>query len=303
MTSLKTLFIITVSTMRLVFPNMPAAMGLPETAKPPAVRSFGIEVASDIVAPKDAKASVTVPAGLRVGSTVDMQLDASAAKPEAQDQTSKFKLVEYWGIGSEVRADQPKVTQAGGAPAEAAKIPDKSYAYWPRMDTKPLANDAATPGAYALKTSYCGGTSVTLAPEQGFLDPIEITSPTREADLAQPITIRWKPVANAVGYVLNVYGGGDAQTITWTSSAKPELSKGIEYRPLGKDELDKLIKEGGLIPPYVASCAIPAGIFKGSSSVMLVMTAVGKDTVQTKDKIETQVIVRSTASMPLYNTP
>lgn len=301
MTSLKTLFIITVSAARLIFPGIPGATGMPDNAKPPAARSFNIELASDALATKQSKASIAVPEGLMAGSTADLQFDFSspkALKPGAQAN----QVVEYWGGGKEVRGDQPKITKPSTTPAAPTiTYPTNSYAFWPRVETPPLAEDAATPGTYKLKTDYCGSTSITLTPEQNFLDPIDITSANHEPDLTKPIVIRWKPVPNAVGYLLKAYGGDEKRTVTWTSSANPELSQNIEYRAVSKDDLEKYIKEGVLIPSYVVSSTIPTGIFKGSTSVMLVMIAVGKDLIQTKDGIDTQVIIRSTTSVPLYN--
>jgi hypothetical protein len=304
LTLAKTLFIITVSTARLIFPGMPGMPGAPEAAKPPAVRSMSIEVASNTAAATSAKASVAVPEGLKAGSTLDLQIDPTAAVA-AKPETAKNTVMEYWGSGQVIGADQPKVTKPGSAPPDdaAASMPDKSYAYWPRQDSKPLDESAAVLGTYTLKTSYCGGTSVTLAKEQSFLDPVNITNAESEPNLDKPIVVRWKPVANAMGYVLKAYGGDDKKSITWTSSAKPELAQGIEYRPVGKDDVENYLKLGVLIPPYVASSTIPAGVFKGSTSVMLIMTAVGKDVVQTKDGIETRVLVRSTGSIPLHSAP
>lgn len=304
MDSLKTLFIITVSTARLIFPGLPAATGVTDTAPPPAVRSLSLEIASDAPAGSSSKASVVVPEGLKAGKTLDLQIDLSAlpiSTTTAAD--SKLKVFSYWGSAREVPAGQPKTSGSKSAAEAIPGMPTKSYASWPTFDSKPLSESAAIPGTYTLKTDYCGTTSVTLTQDQGFLAPVSITSATGQPDLTKPIVIRWKPVDNAVGYLLRAYGGHDNQTITWTSSADLQLAEGIEYRPLGKDDLDKLTKSGVLIPSYVISSTIPAGIFKGSPSVMLIMTAFGKDMDQIKDGIETQVIVRSTASLPLHSTP
>lgn len=304
LTLAKTLFIVTVSTARLIFPGMPGMPGAPEAAKPPAVKSLSIEVASDAVAVAGSKATVAVPEGLKAGKTIDLQIDR-APKPAEKPEATRIKLMEYWGSGTEIGADQPKVTAVGTVAADAAaeNVPGKSDAYWPRQDSKALDDATAVPGTYALKTDYCGGTSVTLGKEQSFLDPIDITSAGSEPDLDKPIVIRWRPVANAAGYLLKAFGGDDKRSIIWTSSAKPELARGIEDRPIGKDELAMFIREGVLIPSYVASCTIPAGVFKGSTSVMLIMTAMGKDMSQTKDGIETRVIVRSTGGVPLHSAP
>ena len=301
MTTLKTLFIITVSASRFIFPGGPASMGLPEGAKQPAVKSLSIEVAANVPAPTGAKAAVSVPEGLGTASELSLQIAQSVPKPAANAQPA-LKLVEYWGSGREVGADQPEVTKpTSSSEALPSDLPDKSYAYWPPADSKPLGDEVSVPGRYALKTNYCGGATVTLAKQQDFLDPINITS-GGEFRLDKPIVIRWKPVPNAAGYLLKAYGGSADKTITWTSSAKPELGQGIEYRPVSTSDLEQFIKQGALIPPYVVSCTIPAGIFAGSDSVMLTMTAVGKDSIQADNGTETWVIVRSTASMPLHSS-
>lgn len=298
MTALKTLFIITVSTSRFIFPGVPAAVNLPQTAKQPAVKSLNIEIASDVPAPDRATASVLVPDGLKTASELRLQITGSLPKPAAGAQAPA--LVEYWGSGRQIGADQPKVTRPAPPPVQPKGIPDKSYACWPPPKSVPLDDAAELPGTYTFKTNYCGGAQVTLAKDQDFLDPIDITS-TGDFDLEKPITIRWKPVPNAVGYLLRAYGGDADKTITWTSSVKPEIAASIEYTPVTSTDLEDYIKQGVLLPSYVVSCTIPAGVFKGCEGVLLVMTAIGKDVRQQNNEAETWVVIRSTASVPLHN--
>ncbi len=304
MATLKTVLIITITTARLIFPGLPGARGLGAADQPPAARSISFELASDAAATKDSKASISLPEGLKLGKTIELEVDpAGVPKPEVE-QPSKLIVHKYWGSSREVAGNQPKVSEPNGAaPPLDPGIPTKSYASWPTMESPDLQRNAATPGDYSLTTDYCGSTTVTLAPEQNFLAPVNITNPTSEPDLSKPIVVNWRPIPNAVGYMLKAYGGDNEKTITWTSATKPELAEEIEYRPLTKEEVDSLIQDGVLLPSYTISATIPAGIFKGASSVMLLVTAFGKDMVQTKDGVETQVIVRSTASSPLYSTP
>ncbi len=305
MTTLKTLFVITVSTVRFFMPGTPAAMNLPDGAKQPGTKSFNVEVVSNVEAGSGARATVSLPEGFKIAGPVDMAFDNNAMKAAANAPGKKTKLLEYWGSGREITGIQPKVTVSDGKqPADegSLKLPDKSYAYWPTETTKPISA-ASVQGTYGIKTSFCGNSSVTLSKEQDHLDPIDITNTDGDTDLTKPIVVRWKPVANAAGYILKAYGGDGSQTITWTSSPDLEAARTIEYRALGKDDVEKYLKTGVLIPSYVASCTIPAGIFKGSASVMLVMIAVGKDIVQTDGDTQTSVIVRSTASAPLYSSP
>lgn len=53
------------------------------------------------------------------------------------------------------------------------------------------------------------------------------------------------------------------------------------------------------LPADATYCYVPAGIFKGMDSPMLSIVAVGKDKIQTRDGIETQVVVRSIATSML----
>lgn len=303
MVPLKTLFLITISTARLVFPGVPADTSLSPTDPPPAARSINLEVASDAPATAGSNATVAVPEGLKAGKTLSLQIDPAGLSVTEDSAPAKATVAEYWGNVREVSSNQPKVGPPKKAAEQAAGIPTRSYASWPTMSSKPLKSDAATPGNYTLTTDYCGSTSITLTDDQAFLAPVTITSADGEPDLTKAIVVRWRPVANAVGYLLRAFGGRGDQTVTWTSSADPKAAESIEYRPLSKEEADKFTKDGVLLPSYFVSANIPAGIFKDSPSVMLVLTAFGKDLTQVKDGIETQVIVRSTASLPLHSTP
>lgn len=300
MTALKTLFIITVSTSRFVFPGVPAAVNLPETAKQPAVKSLTAEIASSVGAPSGATASLIVPDGLKTASELRLQITDSLPKPS--EDAPAPALVEYWGCGRQIGADQPRITRPAPRAAPPREIPDKSYAYWPPPNSVPLDDAAELPGTYTFKTNYCGGAQVTLTKDQNFLDPIDITT-AGEFDLEKPMTIRWKPVPNAVGYLLRAYSGDTTRTVTWTSSVKPELAAGIEYCPVTKSDLENYIKQGVLLPSYVVTCTIPAGVFKGCEGVILVMTAVGRDVRQQDNDAEAWVVIRSTASLPLHSAP
>ena len=302
MLSLKTILIITISTARLVFPGVPGAKGLSEVDRPPATKSISFELASDAAAGKDSMAAITVPEGLRVGSSLDLQVDLATNLSESA-LLSKVPLHQYWGISREVATGQPKISQPKAEPDTSPGIPTTSYASWPSLKSPRIADAASVAGDYSLKTDYCGSTTFSLTADQNFLAPINITSASGEPDLDKPVVIKWRPVPNAVGYLLRAYGGDTTKTLNWTSAAKPELAEGIEYRPLTREEVEKFVEDGVLVPSYAISATIPAGIFKGSPSVMLVLTAFGKDMTQTRDGIETQVIVRSTASLPLYSTP
>ncbi len=316
MAELKTVFVIAITTARMIFPGLPATLGDGDAAGfDRASKSMIIEVMSDTRAHTQSVAEVTVPQGLKIGPKATLKVDLTQPPTESQPPIKadasavKLMLKSYWGSHKEVPEDQPKVTQitsglaASGQDSELTDYPRNSYAYWPGFDDKVVGKDSVAPGTYKLTTNYVNGTSVTLGSDQDFLAPIELLGLKKKLDLDKPINIKWKSIPNALGYVLHAFGGNEKATITWTSSARPDNVTAIDLRPVSRKELTQLLKKKRLLPPDATSCTIPAGIFKGSDSVMLTMTALGRDTIQRKDGIETQVIVRSTVSAPLYSTP
>lgn len=312
----KTVFIITVATYRMLFPGLPpvaTAPGAEKPADPPAVRSINMELWSDQKPEPRARAEVSVPAGLKqdgsVALYIDPRWDPAASKSDAPKDSNGVITRSYWGCGETVQEGQPRVTAPDQKPAaepgatDRFALPETSLAYWPDLSAKPLAADAAAAGAYALRSDYAGSASVTLAPEQNFLATLQLSGVRNKNDLSKPIKVSWKPVPNAVAYIAEAYGGSPKESIQWTSSADPSASAGITERPITRDEAAKLIETKVLLPANATTCIIPAGIFKGSRSVFLTVTAIGADTVQTKDGVETRVLVRSVVSAPLAGTP
>lgn len=324
---LKTVLIIAVTTARMIFPGIPSSWvgsgGDKSADISPAAKTLVIYLSSDQKANSKSWAEVAVPEGLKVGSSVKLEIDLSAsgaqegpaaAKPTDSKPAGTPDVVSksYWGCGETVLPGQPEVKSASTAtPAQATKpeaqgssaLPDASSAYWPGFDAKPIESDASAAGKYTLTTNYCGGASVTLDKEQDFLGPIDLIGLDKQADLDKPIKIEWKSVPNALAYLINAYGGNRKESIMWTSSAEPNPAPDIEYSAIARQDLDKLIEKKVVLPANATSCIIPAKIFKGSDSVMLTLIAIGSDKSQEKDGVQTRVVVRSSAGVPLYTTP
>ena len=100
-------------------------------------------------------------------------------------------------------------------------------------------------------------------------------------------------------FLLTAFASKDNEMVIWTSSSSPDVPMDLQYKAIKKADLDSYIGKGILLPGDATSCCIPAGIFKGMQSPMLMITAFGSDKVQEKSGIETNVIIRSTASMTL----
>lgn len=300
----------------MIFPGIPAQYGNEIDPTPPAMRSVTVDVLSNAKYSNQSKGTVTVPEGLGVGKSVKLEISPLAkdnaqssdkdSQPKASD--SKIAVKSYWGSAESIAEGQPKIVEISTAPEDAQVSPDYvSYAQWPssvdESQMKPMTSRTNAAGTYSLTSNYCGKASVDVAPEQSFLAPIDLIGMDGKADLEKPIKIEWKKIPNAVGYLLMVYGGMAKNAVNWTSSTVSDPPAGLDYQVVKEKDLADYLNKKILLLPDTTSCTIPAGIFKGSDNVMLTMVALGKDIVKTKDGVETQVIVRSTTSVPLYTKP
>lgn len=337
---LKTIFVIAVTTSRMIFPGLPAIPDMPDMSagakiKIPdfasATKTMTMNLISDKKVDKNSTAQCAVPEDLKVGTpvklTIDLPVEGTPApeyvpEKEKVSETSEtdFKMKTYWGCSEEVRPGQPKVIDSASIKEAASAVKDKvdlsktshsawqndeSHAYWPGSDGKMVSAKSVAPGEYKLTTNYCGGTSLTLAAEQDFLAPIELVGMDKPADLEQPIKVEWKSVPNAAAYLLTAFGGTDKETIMWTSSEDPEWTHAAEVsgKAISKKNLETWIKSKALLPANATSCMVPRGIFKGCDTAMLMITAIGNDKIQAKDGIETNVVIRSTANLVLGTGP
>ncbi|MGQ9455180.1 MAG: hypothetical protein ACUVRS_09705 [Armatimonadota bacterium] len=305
-----TVFIIALTTSRMIFPGVPAVLPAPDNpgiVSPPAARSITFDLLSNTRATYLSRAEVKVPEGLRVPNPVRLIMDlerGSVARSEEKETTSRFVVKQYWGSAEGVPLGQPRVYMSDELPAvkPSRSVPDASYAYWPSATSDPLPDGASAVGSYILQTNYCGNASVALDPSEDFLAPIDLVGTPKKADLEKPVRITWKSVPRALGYLVSVQGGNPKESISWTSSSDPDVAEGLDLIPLTREEIASLVEKRILLPPYAVSCTIPAGIFKGSSSVFVNVTAFGPDRVHKQGDIETWIIIRSTAGIPIFGT-
>ena len=239
-----------------------------------------------------------------------MQIDQKTDAANSTQQTNpagSLKITEkyYWGCGDSIAPGQPvtstnnpNATNGDTKPlATASAVPNASYAYWPTEKTKPLTDDVKAEGSYALTTNYAGSATVTLDSEQNNLAPLDISELTRNYDLANPIKLKWNKIPYAKAYYVSAYGGNDNEIINWNSSTKANTNIDFTTTALTAEQLKKYLEDGVLMSADTTSCTIPARIFKDSLGTMVTVVAIGKDTIQTKDDVETRLLVRSTADI------
>lgn len=300
---LKTLFVISISTAKIVFPDIPI---LPETqgAPPSEIMTASKSVSMSLTSSKytDAIPSVRVdvPEGLGVGEFV--KLIVRNPKPDTSDPktaASQNKIVSktYWGTGEQIPWGQPKREEVAVG-AEGARL---SYAHWPiGYNKEKVAGPTSKPaGKYTLTSNYCGGTSVAVDADQVYLEPINLLGLKGKIDPAKPVVVKWTRVPGAVGYVVNAFGGNQKETIAWTSGSDPAIALEIENTPITKENVESYIQKKIMMPPDTTVCTIPADVFKGTNNAVVIVTAVGADKVHPGDDMDTYVLVRSVASVPL----
>jgi len=293
----------------MVFPGIPILPDTDPGAVPNEAAAISNSVVIDLTSGKRPAqgqaglARVDVPEGLGVGPSVKLVVNAQVGLggPTGSSSTAPAKVTSktYWGSSNAVVWGQPKVEEVTVTPRARDQI--ASYAYWPagNRDEKVAGASARVAGKYTLTTNYCGQVAVTLTDAQNYLAPINLLGLSDKIDLEKPIKVKWTPVSRAVGYVVTAFGGNAKESITWTSSSKPDVALAITNTPVAKGDMDGYIKDRVLLPSYLSVCTIPAGIFKGSASVVITVTAVGTDIIQHGQDIDTQVLVRSIASLPI----
>lgn len=322
----KTLFVIAITTAKMLMPGMPTMKlpGMPDMSAP--TRTMTMDLTSPKKADAKSTAECAVPEGLKIGPKavldIDLPVKAVEGTPGAPGGADSGKIPEftmklYWTSSQPVPEGQPRVISSAAMNADVRAALDKnptsrnkfmrvagggmdgSHAYWPGKGAKKITKESACPGPYTLTTNYCGGTSITLDKPQNFLAPIDITSPGKDVDLSSYITVTWKSVRDALAYVVNAFAGKDKLMVSWTSSSKPDAKVNVLSSAITKEQLGKLIADGTLLGPDKTTVYIPIAIFQEVGAPFLTITAIGADRIQTKDGIETQVVVRSNGTMML----
>lgn len=169
---------------------------------------------------------------------------------------------------------------AGAPGAMAMPIPDTVLAELAKTangSAEKLPKDPKGAGNYVLNT---GGLTATLT---GFLPPLKVSQPPNllDADLTQPITVKWSPVAGARGFILYAMAmkkEGEAHLmVQWVSTLQQPPQRVIGDYEQATTIADDLAN-GILLPPETTSCIVPGGIFPGDASMfVLTVTAVGND--------------------------
>jgi hypothetical protein len=292
-------------------------------------RTLDLRLWTPGLAPAEAKAWVTPPAGLGQGPRLDLALyrpklgDEPPAtwQPGYPEVTVKL----YWGSAKTVRAGQPKIfkmkdlspaqlarfgmrVHQGGGPdtTEYCCQPGWTTAHW--TTPRPLGGTgvpASLGGTFALDTTYAGATKIDVPAGLDFPPPITLTSPDLAArpDLAAGIRLAWTPSPNLLGYNAIAIGGQDESpvgtpdngpqetVIVWTAAEEPELDTSDHF--LSAEDVSARVANQRFLPGNAAACDIPAGIFAHADFAIVSLTGFGRGATLNGGPLPAQIQTRT----------
>jgi hypothetical protein len=247
----------------------------------------------------DPKADEFIPPGQKMGESLPLITPApgklskyETSEEEPEPEKPKGRISIYWGCSDKVRPGQPKVLDmASATPQDFARffrsvgihrprgphmMSGRTYARWPNdKDNQAVPQDSSLLGSHSVKANYAPEIRFDIPRQNDFMEPV-VFSEIKD-DLAEPISVHWKPVSNAVGYFAMAMGGkGENDTVIWVSSETPHMGWDLmDFVPTG--EVRRLTKARVIMPPSTTTCQIPKGIFKEAEGGMLQFIAYGPD--------------------------
>lgn len=301
--NLDTVLLLVLTTARIVVPGIPSQYtgddGQVYKTPPPLKRDLSMSLASSITT--RGKANVYLPAGVNGGQVVRLVLERVEADVPVVEPISAAQVAvkNYWGTGTDIPEGQPLLSTTKGVTLALQELPKGSMAYWPDLSRRNPPEPKSAAGKYKLYTDYCGNATFGIAPTQDFLPPVDLSDIPANPDLAKPVKLTWKPVIGASAYFIIAQGGNAGESITWSSSSVPDYPDGLDVHALTPAEMDDMLLKGVLMSGKQTSCSIPAGVFKGSTAVVVTMLALGRDRIENVNGIDLRIIRRSLLSIPI----
>jgi hypothetical protein len=300
--NLETVFLLILTTARIVVPGIPSEYTGDDgkVYKSPLPAKFDLSMSLASSSSNKGKANVYLPEGVNSGEVVRMlQENLEPEAPTSDAIPEAAKIINYWGSGTAISDGQPLLGMTKGVTLELQALPKGSRAYWPDLSRRNPPEPKSAAGKYKLYTNYCGNAFFTIPPTQDFLPPVDLTDIPANPNLGQPIKLSWQPVPGAVAYFIIAQGGNANESITWSSSTTSDYPDGLDVQALNPAEMDAMIKRGVLMSDKQTACNIPAGVFNGSSTVIITMLALGRDRIENIGGIEVRILRRSLLSIPI----
>jgi hypothetical protein len=233
----------------------------------------------------DASAEHDPPPGLGVGPSLPLiapqaQVHEEQPGPPPQYQTPRGRMLIFWGCGEHAGPGQPFVidfaslgSEEGGrrfkglmtslginAMQPPSPARNATYGEWPNQQSAvQVPADGSLQGPHQIHGNYSPAINFTLAADQDFLPPFQLTQNQRNP--SGSASLGWHHVDGAKGYFATMIGGqagadGGSDVVMWTSSATQAPAFGMaEY--LGDGEIARLVASHVLMAPDQTGCTIP----------------------------------------------
>lgn len=301
-------------------------MAIPGTEANPMLsgprKKMRVRLWSPSIAPKDAVAELFIPAGLKLGEKLALEIYRpkdgdmpDSTKDSGDDYTSeklsKCTIKYYWGSGEKVKEGQPMILKWDDIP-ENQKMeimkqadmvvskkqsplfyrPNWSTGYWPTEKGKSgVGKDAKMQGTYRLSTNYAGNTSVSVPENVNFLEAFVLTSPGLQQipSFDKVINFKWNPIQNLVGSQAMIIGiTGEDEITIWSSSEIQTMEVVFSEYP-ETDEVKRMVDEKIFMPPSQTEVTVPEKIFTGCNSVFMMMNGYGNGVLTNDGSIISKV--------------
>ncbi|MBW8303706.1 MAG: hypothetical protein K0M78_07145, partial [Brevundimonas sp.] len=210
--------------------------------------------------------------------------------PPSRGDGGRMRMLIYHGCGEPTGPGQPLVIEistddpASGASQmtalmEAVRVsPEtppspgtgRTYGEWPNnRSSQAIPVSGSLVGDHLVRGNYTPDISFRLGADQDFMEPVQLTG------VADGGSLGWNPVGGARGYFAMTMGANEAEEmIVWTSSDIP-VSFGQVPDILSPSDLERLIRQGVVLPASTTHCPIPAAVQMAAPQSMLRVIAFG----------------------------
>lgn len=245
--------------------------------------------------PAGAEATQSIPTGLKLGNSLTLKPAVPGTKPSAplelESPPARSHVKVYWGCSETVAANQPRVLPLTalqsaalaewmrGAPAlrpGTAALGGFTPAVWPPQNTDTaslgLGRNASLVGKHSISgEGIPAGMQFTLPKEHDFLPELALSATGGDA---KALNLTWTPLPAARGYGLSAIAGSADEYVVWVSAAPG--ADDLRWPPYPSTaQWNEWLQSDTLMNPQARQCAVPAGIFAGTSAGLLEATAYG----------------------------
>jgi hypothetical protein len=243
-----------------------------------------------------------IPAGMNMGQSLPLvtpeQMKSQPGGPgePGSYEKPKGRMLIYWGCGEHAAApvviDFAKVA-AGQIPPGlqalarmgramgrmAMREPNAQnsagFGEWPNTrDSRPVPSAASLVGAHRVEGNYSPAIAFTLGQNQDFMPGLGLHEAGSLPSGAERLD--WTPAAQATGYALALFGGGqNDEVIIWTSAKSASITPSFDYEK--PSAVRELIASGAALPPSTSECVLPAEVARAVPQGMVMQIGYGPE--------------------------